>query len=88
MSLTNLGFDVSPSLGLVSAATEDSQVLLFDLWTGKELVSDPRLYQKQLDRVTSLKFIDDNDSMLDAVAHGRLASLLVGRGEMVEKWKW
>lgn len=32
-----LGFDISEKLGLVAAATEDSRVKMYNLWTGKVL---------------------------------------------------
>ena len=87
MSLTRIGFDVSTSLGLISAATDDNQVLIFDLWTGKEIRSDPDLLERRYDRVKCLSFVDDHVPC-GRVDESSRDGLLVGSGGIVEKWHW
>ncbi|MCJ1244263.1 hypothetical protein MMC30_001461 [Trapelia coarctata] len=81
----NLGFEVSTSLGLIAAATEESTVKIFDAWTGKEAAVGWRKEKVWGDTVRCLSFtgIDKYGSrMEEKVDQG----LLVVHGTTVEEW--
>jgi hypothetical protein len=81
----DLGFDVSTSLGLIAAATDDSEIELIDLWTGARLTPAWGPGKVSNNRVRCLSFtsVDANGRSLDNSTH---QGLLIAHGQVVEEW--
>lgn len=81
-----IGFDVSASHGLVAAATEDNQVKMFQLWTGKEASPGWGREKKWDEMIKSLTFVGDG-GFSGGMGSGEVG-LLMGVGGTVEEWSW
>ncbi|KAL9107531.1 MAG: hypothetical protein Q9187_008416 [Circinaria calcarea] len=81
-----IGFDVSLSHGLIAAATEDNQVKMFQLWTGKEISPGWGKDKKWDEMIKSLTFVGDDGVLGGMGLAGK--GLLIGVGGTVEEWSW
>ena len=81
----SLGFDVSPSLGLVAAATDECEVQLFEIWTGKEVIPGWGKEKKWNETIRSLQFTGDYRGE-GSNTRGDSEGLLVGVQGIVEEW--
>ena len=81
----SLGFDISTSLELIAAATDECGVQLFELWTGKEVTFGSGKEKKWSEVVRSLQFTgDDYEDGGGTCADSE--GLLLGIEGIVEEW--
>ena len=83
----SLGFDISTSLGLVAAGTDECGVKLFELWTGKDITPGWGNERKWKEMVRSLQFTGD-DYEHGTNSRGESESLLLGIKGVVEEWRF
>ena len=77
---TDLGFDVSPALGLVAAATDDRRVRTWDLWSGAEV---PTAYGRRRwhRHVAAVAFVRDG-----APADAKHPGVAIAADRGLEEW--
>ncbi|KAJ5143736.1 uncharacterized protein N7515_002523 [Penicillium bovifimosum] len=78
-------FDLSPELGLLANPTQDCQVQIFSLQTGRQ-VDSPLKGHRYSELPTCVRFEYGNDT--PEWRGPQAPTLLVGAGDVVEQWTW